>query len=182
MMPAEFPEEFEMYRGPLKGVGHGGGRWKLNQVFSRFFKNPEKTRKKTCWKMWRVRRKLGIWWCRDGPGTYHSRTCQGKNPEKTRFNFSPTPSWPTPFSGKKKQHKHKLFGPDFPRTFLTLTPECPGVKKFLPITGAAEKCTFWCGRPQFSARTSMTRRVLEKLCTKKVCVDFLAPTFGRSRM
>ena len=30
--------------------------------------------------MWRVRRKLGIWWCRDGPGTYHSRTCQGKNP------------------------------------------------------------------------------------------------------
>ena len=95
-------------RGPPKGVGHGGGRWKLNQVFSRFFKNPEKTRlkpgknpvetrKKTCWKMWRVRRKLGIWWCRDGPGTYHSRTCQGKNPEKTRFNFSPTPSSPTPF-------------------------------------------------------------------------------------
>ena len=25
-------------------------------------------------------------------------------------------------SGKEKQHKHKLFGPDFPRTFLTLTP------------------------------------------------------------
>ena len=24
----------------------------------------------------------------------------------------------------------------------------------------------------------MTRRVLEKLCTKKVCVDFLAPTKG----
>ena len=35
-------------------------------------------------------------------------------------------------SGKKKRHKHKLFGPDFPRTFLTLTPGCPGVKKFLP--------------------------------------------------
>ena len=78
-------------------------------------------------------------------------------------------------SGKKKQHKHKLFGPDFPRTFLTLTPGCPGVKKFLPITGAAEKRTFWCGRPRFSARTSMTRRVLKKLCTKKVCVAFLAP-------
>ena len=78
-------------------------------------------------------------------------------------------------SGKRKQHKHKLFGPDFPRTFLTLTPGCPGVKKFLPITGAAEKHTFWCRRPRFSARTSMTRRVLEKLCTKKVCVDFLAP-------
>ena len=79
-------------------------------------------------------------------------------------------------SGKKKQHKHKLFGPDFPRTFLTLTPECPGVEKFLPTTGAAGKRTFWCGRPRFSARTSMTRRVVEKLCTEKVCVDFLAPT------
>ena len=73
-------------------------------------------------------------------------------------------------SGKKKQHKHKFFGPDFPRTFLTLTPGCPGVKKFLPTTGAAGKRTFWCGRPRFSARTSMTRRVVEKLCTKKVCV------------
>ena len=41
------------------------------------------------------------------------------------------------------------------------------VKKFLPITGAAEKRTFWCGRPRFSVRTSMTRRVLEKLWTKK---------------
>ena len=77
-------------------------------------------------------------------------------------------------SGKKKQHKHRLFGPDFPRTFLTLTPGRPWVKKFLPITGAVEKRTFWCGRPRFSARTSMTRSVFEKLCTK-VCVDFLAP-------
>ena len=81
-------------------------------------------------------------------------------------------------SGKKKQHKDKLFGPDFPRTFLTLTPECPGVKKFLPTTRAAGKRTFWCGCPRFSARTSMTRRVVEKLCTEKVCVDFLAPTSG----
>ena len=81
-------------------------------------------------------------------------------------------------SGKKKQHKHKLFGPDFPRTFLTLTPGRPWVKQFLPITGAAEKRTFWCGRPRFLARTSMTRRVVEKLCTKKVCVDFLAPMKG----
>ena len=46
------------------------------------------------------------------------------------------------FQGRKKQHKHKLFGPDFPRTFLTLTPGRPWVKKFLPITGAAEKRTF----------------------------------------
>ena len=75
-------------------------------------------------------------------------------------------------SGKKKQHKHKLFGLDFPRTFLTLTPGRPWVKKFLPITVAAEKRTFWCGRPRFLARTSMTRRVLEKLCTKKFALIF----------
>ena len=57
---------------------------------------------------------------------------------------------------EEKQHKHKLFGPDFPWTFLTLTPGCPGVKKFLPTTGAAGKRIFWCGRPRFSVRTSMT--------------------------
>ena len=39
---------------------------------------------------------------------------------------------------KKKQHKHKLFGPNFLRTFPTHTPGCPGVKKFLPITGPQE--------------------------------------------
>ena len=78
----------------------------------------------------------------------------------------------TQLSGKKKQHKHKLFGPEFPRTFPTLTPECPGVKKFLPTTGAAGKRTFWCGRPRFSARTSMTRRVVEKFPTKKFALIF----------
>ena len=57
-------------------------------------------------------------------------------------------------SGKKKQHKHKLFGPDFPRTFLTLTRGRPWVKKFLPITGpqknalfGADVHDFWRGRP-----------------------------------
>ena len=68
--------------------------------------------------------------------------------------------------------KHKLFGPDFPRTFLTLTPGRPWVKKFLPITGAAEKRIFWCGRPRFLARTSMTRRVFEKLVQKKFALIF----------
>ena len=75
----------------------------------------------------------------------------------------------------RKQHKHKLFGLDFLRTFRTLTLGCPGVKKFLPTTGTVGKRTFRCGRPRFSARTSMTRRAVEKLCTKKVCVDLLAP-------
>ena len=76
----------------------------------------------------------------------------------------------------RKKNKHNLFGPDFPRTFPTLAPGCPGEKKKVLLnTGAAGKRTFWCGRPRFSVRTSRTRRVLEKLCTKKVCVDFLAP-------
>ena len=77
-----------------------------------------------------------------------------------------------PKQGKKKQHKHKFFGPDFPRAFLTLTPGRPWVKKFLSITGAAEKRSFWCGRPRLSARTSVTRRVLEKVCTKKFALIF----------
>ena len=95
------------------------------------------------------------------------------------FEFPGAPEIDPFLSGKAKQHKHKLFGPDFLRTFLTLTPGCPGVKKFFPTTGAAGKNTFWCGRPRFSVRTSMTRRVVEKLCPKKVCVDFLAPILQR---
>ena len=68
------------------------------------------------------------------------------------------------------------FGPEGPKV-VDPSVAGPGVKKFLPTTGSAGKCTFWCGRgrPRFSARTSMTRRVVEKLCTKKVCVDFSAP-------
>ena len=65
-----------------------------------------------------------------------------------------------------KQHKHKLVGPNFLRTFLTLTPGCPGVKKFLPTTRAAGKHTFWCGHPRFLVQTSMTRRVLENFVPK----------------
>ena len=50
--------------------------------------------------------------------------------------------WQGLSSGKKKQHKHKLFGPDFLRTFLTLTPECPGVKSFSPSSGPQENALF----------------------------------------
>ena len=64
--------------------------------------------------------------------------CSHDPSQKISSYQGPKPKGP----GKKKQHKHKLFGPDFPRTFLTLTPGCPGVKKFLPITGAAEKRPF----------------------------------------
>ena len=102
--------------------------------------------------------------------------CKGK-PGSLAITIRTSCVTPHTFSGKKKQHKHKRFSPNFPRTFLTLTPGCPGVKKFLPTTGATGKRTFRCGRPRFSAWTSMTRRVVKKLCTKKVCVDFLAPNF-----
>ena len=111
---------------------------------------------------------------------------QNRAPRRINSNFrdrsvemlAEIPHYRCRFSEKKKQHKHKLFGPDFPRTFLTLTSGRPWIKKFLPITGAAEKRTFWCGRPRFSARTSTTRRVLEKLCAKRVCIVFLAPRFS----
>ena len=66
-------------------------------------------------------------------------------------------------------------------TLLTLTPGCPGVEKFLPISGAAGKPNLWCGRPRFLAQTCVARRVLEKLCTETVCVDFLVPTNGKEQ-
>ena len=78
-------------------------------------------------------------------------------------------------SGKKKQHKHKLFGPGFPADIPDPYARTPRGQKVSPHQRGRRKPHFWCGRPRFSARTSMTRRVVEKLCTKKVCVDFLAP-------
>ena len=63
----------------------------------------------------------------------------------------------------ENQHKHKLIGPNFRQTFLTFMPGCRWVKKFLPTTGAAGKQTFRCRCPRFLARTSLTRRVFEKL-------------------
>ena len=51
-------------------------------------------------------------------------------------------------SGKKNNINIDFYNPDFPRTFLTLMPGCPGVKKFLPTTGAA-------GKTHILVRTSM---------------------------
>ena len=53
--------------------------------------------------------------------------------------------------------------------------QMPSGQKVSPPTGDTGKRTFRCGRPRFSARPSMTQRVVEKLCTEKVCVDFQAP-------
>ena len=59
-----------------------------------------------------------------------------------------------------------------------LRPDAKGSKSFSPSRGRRKKkhTTIWCGRPRFSARTSMTRRVLENPCPKNVCVDLLVPT------
>ena len=73
-----------------------------------------------------------IWGCWLAYIKIQPRVCFGKRPQECL----------SPLSRKKKQHKHKLFGPNFLQIFLTLTPGCPGVKKFLPISGAA-KSTFW---------------------------------------
>ena len=78
----------------------------------------------------------------------------------------------------KKQHKDKLVSPNFLQTFLTHTPGCPGVKKFLPITMATGKHTFWRGRRRFVVWTSITLSVLEKLCPEEVRVDSPVPITG----
>ena len=73
---------------------------------------------------------------------------------------------------REEQHKHKLFGPHFPRTFLTLMTGRPWVKKFSPSLGpqknalfggpqknalfGADVHDFRRRRPRFSAQTSMT--------------------------
>ena len=66
-------------------------------------------------------------------------------PVQRRYLAEPS-KLPNLNSGKKKQHKRKLFGPDFPRTFLTLTPGRPWVKKFLHHRGRR--------KTQFLVRTS----------------------------
>ena len=50
------------------------------------------------------------------------------------------------FQGRRNKINTNFFGPDFLRTFLTLTPGCPGVKKFLPTTSAAGKHTLITGK------------------------------------
>ena len=102
---------------------------------------------------------------------------RGKKPTFWKPPFcEPPKKEKAPNSGKEKAHKHKQFGPDFPRTFLNLAPGCPGVKKFLPTTGAAGKRTFLCGRPRFFGADVHDPKGCRKTLYKKVCVDFWGPT------
>ena len=66
--------------------------------------------------------------------------------------------------------------PDFPQTVLTLTPGCPGVKKFLPTTGPEETHFLVRTSTIFGADVHDPKGCRKTLRTKKVCVDFLAPS------
>ena len=68
--------------------------------------------------------------------------------------------------GRKRQKKHKRFGPNFPADVPDPYARIPrGFKRFLPIAGAAGRHGYWCG-------TSLTRRALGNLCPEKDCVNF----------
>ena len=93
-------------------------------------------------------------------------------------------SWET-FAPWAQKESKRPFAPspnhfgDFPffGQFPRSTASQPRGQKVSPHHRAAGKRTFWCGRPRFSARTSMTRRVVEKLCTRKGLRLFFGPKF-----
>ena len=77
-------------------------------------------------------------------------------------------------SGKKKQHKHKLLGPDFPRT-RPLRLDAQGSKSFSPPPGPQENALFgadvhdfWRGRPRFLARSPRPEGLLKKFVQKSL--------------
>ena len=75
---------------------------------------------------------------------------RGRSPELVQeapliVNFIQKPlreGIPELVQGRKKQHKHRLFGPDFLRIFLTLTPGCPGGQKVSPHHRGRRKTHF----------------------------------------
>ena len=67
---------------------------------------------------------------------------------------------------RKQQHEHEHFGADFR---VDISDPCAR------ITRASGKHCSWCGHPRFSARTSMTRTVTEKVCTKEFGLTFRPP-------
>ena len=92
-------------------------------------------------------------------------------------------------SGKKKEPKPKLFGPDIFGWGGGLPREGVGAKKFGMSFETQGNQTFWRDIPGFCRGflgapekfekkvcvQSSTRKVLEKLSREKVCVDFLSP-------
>ena len=72
----------------------------------------------------------------------------------------------------KKQHKHELFGPDFLRTFLTLTPECPGVKSFSPSPGPQENALFGADVHDFRRGRPWPEGLLKNFVQKQFALIF----------
>ena len=74
-----------------------------------------------------------------------------------------------------EQHKHKPFGPDFLRTFLTLTTGRPGVKSFSPSAGPQRNAVFG---PRFFRNG---RQGFSKNFAQKKAALIFWPLFGVSR-
>ena len=105
--------------------------------------------------IWRAKRKWQItveekwislqkWsWCHNSQrfqNFWHTRNSLGLIPKRPPLRAQNLKKWP-PWQlwlGKKKQHKHKLFGANFLRTSLTLTSRWPEVKKFPLSLGPQE--------------------------------------------
>ena len=125
-------------------------------------KNPAKTQKKPVGKCGEPAESWGSGDVVTDRGRTTHVPARGKTPEKTRFNFSPTPSSPTPFgrsrcceggrgllvapcSGPQKMHKHKDFHqkpptqtppsrePLTPLNSLCMGPLCPSKYRKKPI-------------------------------------------------
>ena len=104
-----------------------------------------------------------------------------KNCQDNCRQFSRGTNLLAPFLGGSDQNWASEERPpvlDFPADVQTLTRRCLEVKSFSPLPGPQGKQSFRCVHPQFLARTSMTRRVLEKVCAEEVCVYFLVPSVG----
>ena len=122
-----------------------------------------------------------IYWAYSSPpeALKNTQKCLGfgkcRSSQKTADSCG-EPQKPREPAEMKEQHKHKLLGPDFPRTFLTLTPGCPasGVKKFLP-TGTAGNAVLGADVRDSRRRRPWPDRLTKNVLQKKVCVDFSAP-------
>ena len=112
----------------------------MNQVFSRFFKNPEKTRlkpgknpEKTCWKMWRVRRKLGICDVVTDRGRTTHVPARAEKPGKKPVQFFTDPSSPRPLlAGAEKPYPYPKAPPQAPFPNIPPKPSPPHEPYILP--------------------------------------------------
>ena len=104
----------------------------------------------------------------------HLAVCSLANPwpVQRRYLAEPSrlPSLKPWISGKKEQHKRPKFPADIPDPYA----RTPRGQKFLlgESPGPRENPLFGADVPRFLVWTSMTWRVLEKICAEEVCIDF----------